>query len=409
MQIGEYIDSYSPVIDGVVTCVKNYAYWLNQKHGNCYVAAPRCPGYEDTDPFSVYRFTSVPVPKKPPYRFGVSALDYRYHKAMAVQYPQLVHAHSPFTAGWDALRFAKRRDIPIVATFHSKFYDDFLEAVGSPFLARQALKPIVRFFTLADHVWSVNEATAETLRSYGYKGEIEVMPNGVDMATSAPEPELQARVRAQLQLSPDKPLLLFVGQQVNQKNIPMLLEALAIIKRKGVDFQMLSVGEGKDRVHYRELIQKLGLTDSVRLPGPIRDRDMLKGLYQCADLLTFPSLYDNAPLVVKEAAAMACPALLVKGSNAAAEASMDNVNSFLCDEATPESIAQRIVEALSDREKLLEVGQTAQKTLVQPWEKIVDRVAARYRQIIIEHQPRRRRPQKIKLRVKFNIRAKTRG
>ena len=123
MQIGEYIDSYSPVIDGVVTCVKNYAYWLNQKHGNCYVAAPRCPGYEDTDPFSVYRFTSVPVPKKPPYRFGVSALDYRYHKAMAVQYPQLVHAHSPFTAGWDALRFAKRRDIPIVATFHSKFYD----------------------------------------------------------------------------------------------------------------------------------------------------------------------------------------------------------------------------------------------------------------------------------------------
>ncbi len=92
-------------------------------------------------------------------------------------------------------------------------------------------------------MWSVNEATAETLRSYGYKGEIEVMPNGVDMATSAPEPELQARVRAQLQLSPDKPLLLFVGQQVNQKNIPMLLEALAIIKRKGVDFQMLSVGE----------------------------------------------------------------------------------------------------------------------------------------------------------------------
>ncbi len=95
----------------------------------------------------MYRFTSVPVPKKPPYRFGVSALDYRYHKAMAVQYPQLVHAHSPFTAGWDALRFAKRRDIPIVATFHSKFYDDFLEAVGSPFLARQALKPIVRFYT----------------------------------------------------------------------------------------------------------------------------------------------------------------------------------------------------------------------------------------------------------------------
>ena len=37
---------------------------------------------------------------------------------------ELVHAHAPFLAGLAARRIAKKRNIPLVATFHSKYYDD---------------------------------------------------------------------------------------------------------------------------------------------------------------------------------------------------------------------------------------------------------------------------------------------
>lgn len=115
------------------------------------------------------------------------------------------------------------------------------------------------------------------------------------------------------------------------------------------------------------------------------------------------------PLVVKEAAAMACSALLVKGSNAAAEASMDNVNSFLCDEATPESIAQRIVEALSDREKLLEVGQTCSKTLVQPGKDRGSGLLPGTGKSSSSTSLGTAGHRKLNCGIKFNIRAKTRG
>ena len=97
----------------------------------------------------------------------------------------IIHAHSPFGAGREAARLARKLDVPLVATFHSKFYDDFKEATGSDRMARLGVKYVIRFFHSADYVWSVNAATAQTLRDYGYQGEITVVPNGTDVGVPA--------------------------------------------------------------------------------------------------------------------------------------------------------------------------------------------------------------------------------
>jgi glycosyltransferase involved in cell wall biosynthesis len=93
----------------------------------------------DTDPFKVIRYHSVPVPKRPPYRFGVPLLDWGYMTEQHQMYPDLVHAHSPFLAGREALRIAKSRNIPLVASFHSKYYDDILQVTNSRFLSVRQL------------------------------------------------------------------------------------------------------------------------------------------------------------------------------------------------------------------------------------------------------------------------------
>lgn len=68
--IGEYTDSYIPVVDGVATCVRNYAKWLNENHCEAYVVAPEIPGFEEVDPFKVYRFKGIPLTNHKPYRAG---------------------------------------------------------------------------------------------------------------------------------------------------------------------------------------------------------------------------------------------------------------------------------------------------------------------------------------------------
>jgi hypothetical protein len=59
--IGQYVDSFMPVLDGVVTVVRNYAQILDDNYCKCYVMAPATPGYQDHETFEVVRFKSSKV------------------------------------------------------------------------------------------------------------------------------------------------------------------------------------------------------------------------------------------------------------------------------------------------------------------------------------------------------------
>ena len=61
----------------------------------------------------------------------------------------------------------------------------------------------------------------------------------------------------------------------------------------------------------------MGLSERIRFAGALRDRDLLRQIYAASDLFVLPSVYDNAPLTVREAASCGCPSALITGSNAA--------------------------------------------------------------------------------------------
>lgn len=109
-------------------------------------------------------------------------------------------------------------------------------------------------------------------------------------------------------------------------------------------------------------------------------------LYRCADLLVFPSVYDNAPMVLREAATMSTPGLVVKGS-CSAEGVEDQVNGFICDNETPEAIADTILRALP---MLAAVGEKARQTIPMQWKDIILRALGEYEKLIRQRQQGRR-------------------
>lgn len=148
---------------------------------------------------------------------------------------------------------------------------------------------------------------------------------------------------------------------------------------------MLLAGEGKSREYFQDLVHEFGLHSRVQFLGKILDRELLKGLFGRADLFVFPSLYDNAPVVTREAAAMATPSVIVRGSNAA-EGIRDGENGFLC-ENSPESLAGVIQKALEHPEKLRQIGEEARHSVFLSWESVMDdMVIPRYLEIIKEHR-----------------------
>lgn len=378
LNIGQFTDTFLPVVDGVGRVALAYAESLSRLGHQVTVGCPMYDtGFRGGMPFEIVDYKSAPLPGMKQYRQGEAPMDPHYRKRMRMIPLDIVHSHSPFTAGSEALRLAVQRKIPLVGTFHSKYYDDFLKATKSETLAKWGTKFVVNFFERCDEVWAVGESTAEVLRSYGYEGDIQVMPNGVNIRPV--QKGAVEEVEHRWQLGRD-PMFLFVGQMNWKKNIASVLDACALLKAEGRKFHLILAGQGPDMKEIEEKIYQNGLLSCTHLAGHVTDMALLDGLYARADVFAFPSLYDSAPMVIREAAVMGTPSVLVRGS-CAADVVQENVNGYLC-ENTAESLKNVLLDVLDDREKLQRIGQAAQQTIPVPWDMLMEQVVERYQRLM---------------------------
>ena len=118
-------------MDGVGITAHNYARWLNEKYGKTVLVAPKVKDYEDDEDYRVYRFKSVLLPGMNPYRVGLPLIDITFKKKLKKLHFDIVHGHSPFISGQLAQQLARKRGIPLVATFHTKFRDDFRKVLNN--------------------------------------------------------------------------------------------------------------------------------------------------------------------------------------------------------------------------------------------------------------------------------------
>ena len=384
--IGIFNDNFPPVLDGVGITAQNYAYWLTETGHDVSVITPYAPNMQDvmaSAPYPIHRYISIPIPFRYPYRYGLPYLDASFMRKWKEMNFDIVHAHCPFTTGTLASRISKSQQIPLVATFHSKYRQDFEHNVPCKPIVDWMVKRIIHFYEQADEVWIPLPAVEETLREYGYKGHVEVVENGNDFYASKSQIAIiRESMRAELGIMPDETMLLFVGQHTWEKNIRFILESLSLMKDKPFHFFMVGTGYAVHAI--RSLIRQLGLSDRVTLLGNIHDRDRLKRIYAAADLFLFPSLYDTCGLVVREAAAMHTPSILLRESTAAT-AITDGVNGFLTHN-DPADFVQQIMYLMNRPDEIKSVGEKASKTISRSWESVIEEVALRYRDLQASHR-----------------------
>jgi glycosyltransferase involved in cell wall biosynthesis len=181
-----------------------------------------------------------------------------------------------------------------IAELHIDFEPSGPAGVLLPLYKRLILKRVLQS---AAAVITLNQKTLRTVReTYGYNGPAHIMNNGIDEAffaikRPAPKP------------NPPKILhLLFVGRLSKQKNLPVLLKALATTKRK---VHLDLIGDGEERAAVQEMVTALNLTN-VTMHGR-RDRGEVIKFYRSCDALIMPSLYEAQPLVLLEAMAAGIP------------------------------------------------------------------------------------------------------
>lgn len=395
LKIAEMLDTFYPSIDGPTNVVKNYAENLNEL-ASCKVIVPKFPKkrkYKDEFSFEVMRTNSIWAPEG--YRYATPLFDVNIAKKMDGENFQILHVHSPFNIGRLALRQGKKHGVPVVATLHTKYYDDFMRSVHIPFICRLMTKYVMQVYHRADYVWTVSDSSVKVLREYGYKGKVTVVRNGTDLSYPDDAEKLIDDVNKKHDLYGQKNVFVYIGRIAMYKNLELMADALSILKRDGVDFKMIVVGGGFDLEEFKNLVAKNDLSDKFIFTGSIADRKVLQGYYLRGDLFLFPSTFDTSSLVPIEAAAHKLPTLLIKDS-CTAEYVIDDVNGFLSEES-PVAYAARIKEIISDENHLKEVGENASRTVYRSWRDVSEEVLEKYQEIIKEYAETH--PQKKKKKI----------
>lgn len=379
---GLFNDSFPPILDGVTLTVQNYARWLTEEGHRTCVVTPWNPVRPTIDGFELYRYLSLPIFNRRPYRYGYPRLDPMiWHHMRRVPF-KLVHAHCPFSSGRIALYAARYHRVPLVATFHSKYRSDLDHSLPR-WIIGHVMKRILDFFNAADEVWIPQPSVEETIREYGYRGRLTVVDNGIDLAgdDNIPLRDMKSKARRELGIPADEMTLLFVGQHILEKGVETIIRAVALLR--DLPMKMHFIGNGYAVPVMKGLIDRLGVGGNVVMHGILSDRNTLGRWYAAADLFIFPSFYDNAPLVVREAASMGTPAILLRGSTAA-EVITDRHNGFIADN-TPDSYAATIRHLHSHPAEIGRAAIGARASLSRQWKDVVEEVTGRYNEIIARY------------------------
>lgn len=205
----------------------------------------------------------------------------------------------------------------------------------------------------ADRLIAVSEFTRGCLIRAGFPAErVTTVPLGIDREAFRPGPEDVGRLAAdyRLDLPPDRPILVYVGNELPRKNLVTLVEALAQLKRDGVPFRWLKVGgpgapAGRDRLRRR--IADLGLEADVSFVERVPDADLAR-FYRAATVYVQPSVWEGFGLPLLEA--MACGAPIVAG-RAGSMPEVSGDAALLVEPRSAEELAAGIRTLLEDRDR----------------------------------------------------------
>ena len=383
--VGLFVDVFYPMTDGVLMVVDNYAKRL-AKICNVIVFAPRYIGKDYDDSvfnYKVVRCRSLKVPFID-YSLPIPKMDSNFTNTLKEYHLDIVHIHSPFTIGEAGVRYAKKNNIPVIATMHSQFKQDFKRAVKTDLLAATLTKKLIRVFNKCDECWAVNSEVARIFHDdYGYKKIPKVMNNATEMMPVSDLSKSIKLINDKYHLTNEK-VFIFVGRINALKNIFFIAEALKIVREKKPDlnFKMFFVGNGQDEDALIKLIHKYNLDDYIIMCGKITNRELLASFYARSDLFLFPSLYDSSSIVQIEAASQKLPTLFIEGAATTATVT-NNVNGFISANDV-NKYANMIIKIISNDKLRKKVGNNAYRDLYKNWDDTINEVYHRYIALINE-------------------------
>ena len=366
--------NYNYVRDGANRALNNLVGWLLDKGAAVRVYAPvvEHPAFPPTGDLVGVR--SIPVPFRPEYRVPLG-LDTARADMDAFK-PNIIHVSSPEILGHSAVRYAKSRDLPVIASVHTRF-ETYLRYYGVGFLERGATALQRRFYRKCDAIVAPSESFADVLRAERMNSDIGIWGRGIDRHVFNPT-RRSLDWRRSLGIKDDDFTILFFGRLVLEKGIDVFAETVNALKSRGVAHKVLVLGDGPARDTFAAQVP-----DAI-FAGHQNGTDLGRAVAS-ADLLLQPSVTETFGNVTSEA--MAC-ALPVVGANATGTRSLvvDGITGRLIEPRDIAGYADAIAHYIRNSIAAREAGVAGEIAAgAYTWDAVNGTLAETYLRVIANH------------------------
>lgn len=249
-----------------------------------------------------------------------------------------------------------RRSIALVSTAHAWV----MLGLRGEFYRRLDLFLMKRY----DLLLAVSQATKDEMVIAGIpESHINVLYNGIDAEAWAPNCAPES-LRTEFSIPLEAPVIGYVGRLMPEKDLKTWLRAAGIVAKQFPTARFVLVGEGRDESTLQELTTlagSLGIADQVIFPGYRRS---LQSVYASFDLFVLSSLREGLPNSILEAMALGLPVVTTDVAGAK-ELVVHGETGFVVPQEEPESMAQAMLQVLSNKETHRSMGQAGRLRIEQ--------------------------------------------
>ena len=347
LRVAMFTNNYLPFIGGVPISIARLKAGLAALGDAVLVVAPRYRKQPGREPDVLRVRSLLSVGEKREFRVANLFLP-SIRRRVREFAPGIIHVHHPFWLGSLGVFVARRLDVPVIYTYHTRLehYAHFVPLPGALFRNLISHSLIRRFANRCDGVVVPTYSTEEYLRMIGVTTPTLVQPTGIEYERlREADHDAVARLRRELGIG-DERVLISVSRLSNEKNIDFLIDAVDRLRRVcDVPFRVLMIGDGHQRRRLRARIDGLGLRKQFTLVGAVPPEDM-PNWYALGDVFVFASKSETQGMVILEAMAAGLPVVAVRSSGID-DVVRDGHNGF----KTPENHArwcERVSELLTD-------------------------------------------------------------
>jgi phosphatidylinositol alpha 1,6-mannosyltransferase len=379
LRVALFTGNYNYIKDGVALTLNRLVSFLEKRGVPVLIFAPVAekPAFQSAG--ELVPVPSMAIPTRPEYRIALG-LSRAARQRLEAFRPTLIHIAVPDMAGYKALKLAEQWNVPVVASYHTR-YDTYLRFYGLSIFERLGQRYMRNFYNRVRRVYPPSESMAEIIRREGQSQHVEIWARGVDSDLFSPE-KRDMSWRRSLGIADEEVAISYAGRLVKEKNTAVFMRVLNALTARGLRVRPLVIGDGPEMAAMRA-----GLKNGV-FAGFLHGEELARA-YASSDIFFFPSESETFGNVTLEAMASGLAAVnaIASGSNSLVE---EGVTGHLVSAQDEQGFALRLATLAGDPDLRSRMGEAARaRALGYSWDKVLSGLLQSYMDVLREAQAER--------------------